>query len=148
MCHFELFCTFSAIVRPAYFGKKLFAKLDFLLVEKYRSKYIFDRSKVGLKTVIALSVSWIEKLQVIFKVSVPAGFFTNFAFRILSRIIFANMAFFDFILIHRIKILGHFGGHPWHANCSIGLIYNANLVIVQFGTLSNLDLVWFKRQFR
>ena len=26
------------------------------------------------------------------------------------------MAFFDFIKIHQIKILWHFGGHPWHPN--------------------------------
>ena len=40
---FDLFCTSTALLRLAYFD--IFANLVFLLVEKYRSKYSFDRRK-------------------------------------------------------------------------------------------------------
>jgi len=42
---FDLCCTSTSLLRLAYFD--LLSNLDFLLVETYRSKYSFGRSKVG-----------------------------------------------------------------------------------------------------
>ena len=42
---FDLFCTSTALLRLAYFD--ILSNLDFVLVEKYRSKYSLGQSKVG-----------------------------------------------------------------------------------------------------
>ena len=41
---FDLLCTSNSLLRPLYFD--ILSNLDFLLVEKYNSKYSFRRSKV------------------------------------------------------------------------------------------------------
>jgi len=54
----------------------------------------------------------------------------------LSRNSTCKMTFFDFVLIHRITILWHFGGHPWHPSTDAS---NLAAIIVQILAISPFE---------